>query len=230
MVIPLSDEAGRRHRFPAVMLLILLANVAVFVYQSGLPEAELERFIYRYAMIPYEISRGVDVPPAAGPGLIYLTVFTSMFMHANWLHLGSNMLYLFIFGDNVEDRLGHVRFALFYLVSGLAAALTQVAFIPDARVPNVGASGAIAGVLGAYFVLFPRATVRVLLFLGPFLTTTRVASVIVILFWAITQVLSGIADLAASPLRSSGGVAYWAHVGGFVAGLLLARVFASRRR
>lgn len=230
MVIPISDEAGQRHRFPFVMLLVLIANVAVFAYQSTLPEAELERFVYRYAMIPYEISRGVDLPPPAGPGLVYLTVFTSMFMQANWLHIASNMLYLFIFGDNIEDRFGHARFALFYLLCGLGAALTQVVFIPDTRVPNVGASGAIAGVLGAYLVLFPRATVRVLLLLGPFITTTRVASVFVILFWAVTQLLSGVAELAAEPLRGSGGVAYWAHIGGFVTGFALARVFAGRGR
>jgi membrane associated rhomboid family serine protease len=231
MVIPIADEAGRRHRFPFIMILILLANVAVFIYQISLPERQLEQFVLRYALIPYEVSHGVDLPPPAGPGVVYLTVFTSMFMHANWLHIGSNMLYLLIFGDNVEDRLGHLRFALFYLVCGVAAAMLQVMVIPDTRVPNVGASGAIAGVLGGYLVLFPRAAVRVLLFLGPFITTTRVAALLVILFWAGMQLLSGLAELAAAnPLRETGGVAYWAHIGGFVAGFVLARFFAPGRR
>lgn len=228
MVIPISDHTGGRRRFPWVMVLLLVANVAVFVFQMTLPERELDLFVLQYALIPYEVSRGLDVPPPAGPGSVYLTVFTSMFMQANWLHLGSNMLYLFIFGDNVEDRLGHLRFLLFYLLCGLLAAVVQVTFIPDARVPNVGASGAIAGVLGGYLLLFPRASVRVLLLLGPFITTTRVAAVLVILFWAVIQVLSGLGDLAAGPLREGGGVAYWAHVGGFFSGVLLVGRFARR--
>lgn len=229
-MIPLSDDAGRRRSFPFVMVLLLLANVAAFLYQFSLAAPDFERFVFQYALIPYEISHNVDLPPLAGPGSVYLTIMTAMFMHANWLHVGSNMLYLFIFGDNVEDRMGHLGFLLFYLLSGLGAAALQVILGPDLRVPNVGASGAIAGVLGAYLVLFPHATVRVLLFLGPFITTTRIASVLVLLFWAVIQLVSGLGDLTAGPLRDGGGVAYWAHVGGFATGLVLARAFAGRAR
>lgn len=225
-MIPISDYAGRRRRFPWVMLAILALNVLVFLYEMSLEPRALQGFVSSFGAIPYEIIHRVDLPPA-GPQPIYLTLFTAMFIHAGFLHLASNMLYLWVFGDNVEDQMGHIRFLVFYLLAGLLASATHIALGPDSRLPSVGASGAIAGVLGAYLVLFPRAQVRVLLFLGPFITTTMVSSFLLIGFWALVQMFSGIGSLAVDT-EQTGGVAYWAHIGGFVAGLILVNFFRRR--
>ncbi|HEX2174048.1 MAG TPA: rhomboid family intramembrane serine protease, partial [Dehalococcoidia bacterium] len=158
-MIPIGDDAGRRHTFPIVMIVLLALNLLVFFYELALSVPQRENFFLRAGVIPVELVTGVDrrplslVPPWA-------TIFTSMFIHGDVLHIGSNMLFLFIFGDNVEDRLGHLRFLIFYLLSGVVAALTQVFIDPGSQLPLVGASGAIAGVLGAYLVLFPHAQIR----------------------------------------------------------------------
>jgi membrane associated rhomboid family serine protease len=157
------------------------------------------------------------------PGGDFITVFTSMFMHGGWLHLGGNMLYLWIFGDNVEDRFGHAKFTVFYLLCGIAATLAQVAFSAGSNVPNLGASGAIAGVLGAYLVLFPRGSVRVLMGRG----VVPMPALIVIGLWIVLQFISGIGSITQS--AETGGVAYMAHIGGFVAGLVLTFLFGGRR-
>jgi membrane associated rhomboid family serine protease len=152
-----------------------------------------------------------------------------MFLHGGLLHIASNMLYLFIFGDNVEDKLGHFRFLIFYLVCGVIAGITHIVVNADSPVPSIGASGAIAGVLAAYLRLFPHAQVRTLLFIGPFILVPRIAAAFLILFWFITQFLSGVVSLGATSQETSG-VAVWAHIGGFIGGLILLEILRPRRR
>ena len=227
-MIPIGDSAQPR-RFPLVMLLLVAANTLVFVYELGLgPRVEI--LIQAMGVVPTEFLSGRDDPPRA-PGPIAITLITSMFIHGGFLHLGGNMLYLWIFGDNVEDLLGHGGFLVFYLGSGIAAGLTHIFVNPLSDVPSVGASGAIAGVLGGYLVFFPSASVRTLVFFGPLVTVTRISAVLVIGVWFLTQLLSGLAALEAVTAQTSG-VAFWAHIGGFVVGMvicLVLRPFIGRR-
>ena len=229
-MIPIKDYPGERRTFPWVMLTILLANVLVFVFELGVGnEAALTNLFMAAGVVPAEFTRHVQVGPPPPFGILWLTLLTSMFLHAGLLHIGSNMLYLFIFGDNVEDRLGHARFLIFYLVCGILAGLANIAANADSSLPSIGASGAIAGVLAAYLRLFPHAQVRTLVFIGPFILVPRIAAAFLIVFWFITQFISGITSLGA-PTDTSGGVAVWAHVGGFVAGLLLVQIMRPRSR
>ena len=222
-MIPISDYPPERRSTPIVMPSLVVINVLVFIYELVLGQG-MDRFLLAYGTIPYEISHGVDIPPHI-PIPVYSTLLTSMFLHANLLHIGGNMIFLWVFGDNVEDQIGHVRFLVFYLLCGVIAGLSQVAISPDARVPAVGASGAIAGVLAAYFILFPRAQVRTLLFFGIFFTITRISAVFLIGFWIVLQFILGIVALGSV---DGGGVAYFAHVGGFIAGLALIQIFRRR--
>ena len=178
-------------------------------------------------VVPVEFTRGVLVGPPPPFNMPWITLFTSMFLHGGLLHIASNMLYLFIFGDNVEDRMGHLRFFVFYFVCGVAAGITHIVVNAGSSTPSVGASGAIAGVLAAYLRLFPHAQVRTLLLIGPFILVPRIAGAFLILFWFVTQFISGITTLGAST-DTSGGVAVWAHIGGFIAGLILVQVMAPR--
>jgi membrane associated rhomboid family serine protease len=235
-MLPIGDDDNPNPTFPIVNLVIIAINVVIFLYQLVNPD-----FTNGFAAVPAEITTGRDlvgqfpiplpdgtvaiVDEARGPSPIWITLFTSMFMHGGWTHLGGNMLFLFIFGDNVEKAFGHARYLAFYLVCGLVASLAQVYSGPDSILPSLGASGAIAGVLAAYLVLFPANRVRVLL--GYFVTT--VPAVAMIGLWALIQFFSGFA--ATSLSAQTGGVAYMAHIGGFVAGILLAlllRPFADR--
>ncbi|MPZ15771.1 MAG: rhomboid family intramembrane serine protease [Chloroflexi bacterium] len=209
------------------MVLIVLANIAVFVYELGLTPRQTEIFFQSVGTIPVEIASGVDRFPAA-PGPVYLTLLTSMFVHGGFMHIASNMLYLWVFGDNIEDVFGHLGFLAFYLVTGIAAGLTHVVVNVQSVIPSVGASGAVAGVLGAYMLLFPTASVRTLLFLPPFITVTRIAAAFLIGFWFLTQLVSGIASLDVQTQQTTG-VAFWAHIGGFVAGVVVALVFRPSR-
>jgi membrane associated rhomboid family serine protease len=203
-MLPIGDDNSDRRTFPFVTYALIVINVLVFVLLE-LPQGDnLDAFLTRWGTIPSQI--------VAGNGLI--TLITSMFLHAGWLHIGSNMLFLWIFGDNVEDAFGHVIYLIFYLVCGIAASLAQVLVGPSSTVPGVGASGAIAGVLAGYIVLFGSRPVRVLM--QGILTT--VPSYVMIGLWIVTQLLSGFGALGDT---QSGGVAYWAHIGGFVAGLAL---------
>jgi membrane associated rhomboid family serine protease len=220
-VIPLKDEA-RARRAPIVTVALLMLNILVFVYELSLGP-QLEGFIRAFGTIPLEIVTGRDIGPRAPLGIPYLTLFTSMFLHAGLLHIGSNMLYLWIFGDNVEDAFGHLGFLGFYFVCGIGAHLAQIATNPTATIPSVGASGAIAGVLGAYMVLFPHAQVRTLLFLGPVILLPRVPALLLIGFWFLTQLVAGIGQLGV--VEETGGVAFWAHIGGFVVGVGLTLLF-----
>jgi len=217
MFIPLRDENPTR-RFPFITLLIIGLNTAVFLYQAFSTQG-LEFFVEKMGLIPYEIThfRSLAHIPRLSPGL---TLFTSMFLHGSLFHLLGNMLFLWIFGNNVEDFLGSLRFVFFYLVCGLGAAFTQIVFSPNSRLPMIGASGAVAGVLGAYFILYPGARVLTFVFLFVFIRVVPIPAAYVLGLWFIAQVLN---------VGMGGGVAWFAHIGGFLLGLMLIRVAARRR-
>ncbi len=229
-MIPISDENPSRS-VPVITYVLLTINIMVFIYQISLGD-RVEGFIRSCAFIPAELVSGQDIPPAACVRPTFLTVLTSMFMHGGFLHIGSNMLYLWIFGNNVEDSMGSVRFLIFYLLCGIIAALAQtgitIMFSPDqAGIPNLGASGAIAGVLGGYLLLFPHARVRTLIIFGFFISMTRVPAVVLLGLWFVLQFFQGLGAVGGA---DTGGVAVWAHIGGFVAGLVLIRLFARSER
>src|SRR5437870_10861553 len=217
-MIPLRDE-NPTTLTPVVTVSLIVLNCLVFLYQLSLGPAE-ERFILSYAAVPAEwFLPGTVVGDPAVPSA--LTVLTSMFLHAGFMHLGGNMLYLWIFGNNIEDVMGHGRFVLFYLLCGVAAVFGHAITAPDSTVPMIGASGAIPGVLGAYLLLFPRARVRVLFFFGFFIRTIYVPAAIVLGLWIVLQVFNAAFNLGGE----GGGVAWFAHVGGFRAGLVLIKIF-----
>lgn len=222
-VIPLSDNPGYRRRFPFVNYALILINVAVFVAEQVYGQC----FQFAYSTIPYAITHNAEFAlqgcPYGQPQPVYITLLTSMFLHANLLHIAGNMLYLWIFGDNVEDRLGHFGYLIFYLFCGLVASGAQIYVDPNSQLINLGASGAIAGVLGAYLVFYPGARVRSLIFLGIFITFTTLPAIVVIGLWFVLQLVLGLQSLNPH-LVNSGGVAYFAHIGGFAAGLLIALV------
>ncbi len=223
LVIPLSDNPGPRRRFPFVNYALIIINIAVFVAEviNG------QCFQFAFSTIPYAITHNVDFAlkgcPYGQPQPVYITLLTSMFLHANLLHIAGNMLYLWIFGDNVEDRLGHIGYLIFYFFCGLVASAAQILVDPNSQLINLGASGAIAGVLGAYLVFYPGAKVRSLIFLGIFITFTTLPALVVIGLWFVLQLVSGLESLNPG-MVNSGGVAYFAHVGGFVAGLVIALI------
>jgi rhomboid family protein len=217
-MIPLRDHQPGL-RTPLVVVAIILVNVLVFLYQASLPKPRLDAFIEAYGMVPYEITHGVDVPPA-GPRPIHVTLFTSMFMHGGWLHLAGNMLYLWVFGNNIEDVFGHIGFSIFYFIVGLAASVAQIIVGPASRIPAVGASGAIAGVLGAYLVFFPQAKIDTLMYRR----VVPLPALYVLGLWIVLQFVQGIAALSPEA-AAAGGVAWWAHIGGFLAGVVIAVFF-----
>ncbi len=243
-MIPLGDSVKSR-TFPYVNVTIIAVNVFVFLYEltlsttAAIPRSlpQIDRFFYNWGVVPACVSDTFGFHPSLRTALEVCainhptaSVFYSMFIHGGWLHLFGNMIFLWVFGDNVEDAMGHVRYAIFYLIVGLAATATQVAANQDALVPAIGASGAIAGVLGAYLVLYPRATVTAilpifLLFLFPF----RVPAVLLIGFWFLLQLFNGLSSLTSNVADATGGVAWFAHIGGFIAGLLLVRLFVIGR-
>ncbi|HET8570716.1 MAG TPA: rhomboid family intramembrane serine protease [Candidatus Limnocylindria bacterium] len=223
-MFPLADENEPGYGLAWVNLALIAINVAVFLLlqQAGANDS----FTYGFSAVPFEISHGVDlvgaqggIPQAPGPDPIYFTLISSMFMHGGWLHIGGNMLFLWIFGDNVEHRIGHLTYLVFYLVAGVIAAFAQILVSADSVIPSLGASGAISGVLGAYLVMFPgnRVTVFVFRFL------TQVPAVAAIGIWALLQFVNGLGSVAVS--QETGGVAYMAHIGGFVAGLVAGFLF-----
>jgi membrane associated rhomboid family serine protease len=210
---------------PAIVTLGLIAlNVIAFLVEVAQPsDAAVQSLIQAWGVVPREYSLGRDLPPAI-PLPFWSTLITSMFLHGGWMHLGGNMLYLWIFGDNLEKVMGAFRFLTFYLVCGLAASFAHIAFGGGSNVPAVGASGAISGVLGGYLLLFPRNRVRVLTRAG----ITSVPAILVLGFWIFIQFINGIGSMARTS-ETGGGVAYMAHIGGFVAGLVLVKLMASRR-
>jgi membrane associated rhomboid family serine protease len=220
-MIPIRDTI-RSYNFPVINWSIIILNSLVFLYQLILPPAALQSFIRTFGMVPSHIS-------LANPAS-FATLFTNMFLHGGWFHIISNMWVLYIFGDNVEDRMGSGRYLVFYLLSGLAANLLQLFFSPGSNVPTIGASGAIAGILGGYFLLFPRARVITLILLFIFPWFVEIPAVIFLGFWFVTQLFSGLSSLGTAAGMEMGGIAWWAHVGGFVFGLLLVRIFSRRPR
>ncbi len=222
LFLPLYDDNPTRRR-PVVTIGLIIACVAVFAWQVTLPGREGDIAIFSFGVIPAVLFGIEELPPGVAQVPAWTTIVTSMFMHGGFLHLGGNMLFLWIFGNNVEDSMGRGRFLLFYLLCGTAAALAQSLPDPTSTIPMVGASGAIGGVLGAYILLHPRANVRCLVWIIIFATIINVPAVIVLGFWFAGQVLSGVATPT-----SSGGVAFWAHVGGFVAGMVLIPFFREK--
>ena len=241
-MIPIGDEdTGGQPGIPWVNVAIIALNVIVFLYQLIDPN-----FTNGYSTVPAEITSGKDIigsfllvapdgtsvqiDEAPGPNPIWLTLLTSMFMHGGWLHIGGNMLFLFIFVDNIEKAYGHIKYLIFYLVCGIIAGLAHVLSQPDSIIPSLGASGAISGVMAGYLVLFPTNRVKVILTLGViFLRPFMVPAVVMIGIWALLQFVNGIGSIAVTDQTS--GVAYWAHIGGFIAGAvitLLAKPFLDR--
>jgi membrane associated rhomboid family serine protease len=232
-LFPLRDE-NPTNLFPVLTLLLIAVNVAVWVWvqRAGMSAALLAESVCRYGAIPAEITGrtggaagvqlGPGLPPCEFGGHTFSTVLTNMFLHGGWLHLITNMWFLWIFGNNIEDSMGHLRYLVFYLLCGAAAIAAQVISSPGSLVPTVGASGAISGVMGAYLVFYPHVRVYTLFVFIIFFRIIPVAAWVILLLWFGLQVLSGYA----TPVREGGGgVAFWAHVGGFVAGAVLARIF-----
>ena len=210
-MFPIGDDDSARRTAPLVTYALIALNVLVFFLELNGGEP----FIEQWSVVPRRLTQN--------PGGDFITIFTSMFMHGGWLHLAGNMLYLWIFGDNVEDRFGHAKFTLFYLLCGIAATVAQVAVSAGSNTPNLGASGAIAGVLGAYLILFPRGNVKVLM--GR--SVMPMPALVVIGLWIVLQFINGVGSITQS--AETGGVAYMAHIGGFVAGLVLTFLFGGRR-
>ena len=220
-MIPLRDD-NPTVLWPVVTIALIVANTAVFFYELSLEPRLLETFIYQMGMVPASIIQA-HIPGTGG----YFTVLTSMFLHGGWMHIIGNMLYLWIFGNNIEDSMGHFRFVIFYLVTGLAAAAAHLALNPASTIPTIGASGAVSGVLGAYLVLFPHARVQTLITLGFFIRIVYLPAWVLLIFWIGLQLL----NQALIPREASaGGVAYAAHIGGFVAGIALIFLFRKYRR
>lgn len=221
-MVPLRDDNPTQIT-PYVTYGLIAANILVFLYELSLTPEQLEQFFRVWAVVPAQLSAGFagNAPVSGLPE--WITLFSSQFLHGGFLHIAGNMLFLWIFGNNVEDRLGHVKYVIFYLLCGALAALTQWFFSPYSQIPSLGASGAIAGVMGAYILRYPQAKVLTLVPLGFFLTTFRIPAVFFLGWWFIQQALYGIAGLNAPTNigMEGGGVAYWAHAGGFVFGAIL---------
>jgi membrane associated rhomboid family serine protease len=221
-MFPVGDDRVPGGPLPLVTLTLVTLSVLAFLFELSQPSGALQSFIQAWGVVPQEYRLGRDIAPAI-PLPFWSTLITSMFLHGGWMHLGGNMLYLWIFGDNLEKVMGHARFLLFYLVCGIAAGLAHILFSGASNVPTVGASGAISGVLGGYLVLFPRNQVRVLTRGG----IVAMPAIAVLGFWIVIQLINGIGSLGVR--TEDGGVAYMAHIGGFVAGLVLAKLLAARR-
>ncbi len=218
-MIPIRDQIPTR-RVPVITYLLIAANIIVFILQ-WLAGPNQEAMVYQFALIPAQVTSGLDAGDIAD-------MFSSMFMHAGLLHLGGNMLYLWIFGDNVEDNMGAVKYLVFYLLGGAVAAVTHVITNPGSQVPTVGASGAIAAVLGAYLVLYPQSRVLTFIPLGYFMRLTLVPAALVLGLWFVLQLFSGVMSLGVT--EDVGGTAFWAHIGGFVFGVVMAKVFGAQPR
>ena len=223
-MIPLRDDQPR-FSTPVVNYFVIALNLLIFFGEASLADASLKSLLFQFGLVPSHVIGVLTGARHLNPLVVLVPFVTSMFLHGSWLHVGGNMLFLWIFGDNVEDYLGHFKYLGFYLLSGFAAAATQVALTPHSHVPTVGASGAIAGVLGAYFILYPRA--RVLIWFPP-IFFFHLPSWIMLGYWFAIQFLSGTVSSLSYAGNSDGGIAFWAHVGGFVAGVVMIKVFSER--
>lgn len=214
-MIPLRDSQPSRN-FPVVTVWIILVNVVVFLFEWSLEPFSRNHFVGIYGMVPSHFAP--------------VTLVTSMFLHGGWMHLIGNMWFLWIYGDNIEDLLGRVKFFGFYLACGVAAALCHLLFNFDSRIPTVGASGAIAGVMGAYMLMYPHARITTLLPIIVFFTTVELPAWFILVYWFVIQIFSGVGELAAATGVEQGGVAWFAHIGGFLVGALLIKVLPTRER
>lgn len=240
-MLPISDSDLQRRSFPYVNISIIVICTLVFLYELFV--ADQDSFFYQFGLVPIELTQGIDLeficgntiywdtPPGFSSALCddihtssgnWTTMFSSMFMHGDIMHFAGNMLFLWVFGDNVEDNFGHFRYLLFYLAAGIAASWFQIATDTESVIPTIGASGAIAGVLGAYLLLFPLSRVSTLVIFF-FITVIRIPAYVLLGFWFILQFIPGMAELGAS--SQSGGVAYWAHIGGFIVGVAVVAVY-----
>jgi len=217
-MFPLYDTA-RSRTFPIVNLTLIVVNILAFLYEIQMGSNTLDRFISTWGLVPAHLM--------ADPINTWNTIYSSMFLHGGWFHIINNMWVLFIFGDNVEARMGKVKYLIFYLMSGTAAGLLQTYILPNSQVPMIGASGAIAGVLGAYLVLFPRSRVASLVPIFFIFTIIEIPAFIYLIFWFVSQLYSGWLSIQGA---SGSGIAWWAHIGGFTFGLIMSFFFASRRR
>lgn len=220
-MIPLKDDLPTRN-FPVVTVTLIAINILVFFYEVSLGPGT-EGLIFAYGAIPFRLMQGIETGRPTLP--VVISLFTSMFLHGGLMHVGGNMLYLWIFGNNIEDVMGHARFLFFYLICGIAAVYSHAFIDPTSRVPMIGASGAVSGVLGAYVLLFPHAKVLTLVPIGFFIQIIRVPAVIVLGLWIVVQFLNGLLTS-----NQMGGVAWFAHIGGFFAGMVLIHLFRKRRR
>ena len=239
-MFPISDSDLITRRRPFVNVTIILLCAAVFIYELAIGDSERLIFFYRYGLIPNEVAHGINYDllitypgtytDIATPIPNWATIFTSMFIHGDWLHFAFNMLFLWVFGDNIEDRFGHFRYLLFYLAAGAAAAGLQIAIDTTSEVPVIGASGAIAGVLGAYLLLYPFSRIRTAMLILIFPFFVRIPAVLLLGVWFLLQFFNGIGSLA--PSMEAEGIAYWAHIGGFLFGIAVAAAYklATRQR
>jgi membrane associated rhomboid family serine protease len=217
-MFPLYDENPSK-TFPFITISLIIINIGIFIKELSLG-SNLHQFIQQYALIPFNITNGYG----------YITLITSMFIHGGFFHVLGNMLYLWIFGNNIEDTLGHSKFVLFYILSGLGGALGQIIVSPNSQIPIIGASGAVAGVLAAYLILFPTARIATLVPIFLFLQVIRLPAIIVIGFWIVIQFLNGIAVINGQAAGASGGVAWFAHIGGFLMGTILILILPKKRK
>ena len=223
-MLPIKDDQPR-YSIPSVTWFLIGLNLVIFFFEASMPARSLNGLIHQFGVVPSHFAALLAGSPDYPLPAVVLPFFTSMFLHGSWMHVIGNMWFLFIFGDNVEDYMGHFKYLVFYILTGLLAMATQVVINLHSRVPAVGASGAIAGVLGAYFVLYPRA--RVLTWF--FVFVLWVPAWIILGYWFALQFLSGTATVLSTQGQDIGGVAFWAHIGGFISGALLVKVFGERR-
>lgn len=216
-MFPLYDTV-RSHKFPFINLLLIAANAFAFYFELQMNSSALESFIFEWGLIPVNF--------ISDPSNQWITILSSMFLHGGWFHIISNMWVLFIFGDNIEARMGGFRYLFFYLLSGAAAGLLQTYILPSSQVPMIGASGAIAGVLGAYLILYPGSRVASLVPIFIIFTIVEIPAFIFLVFWFISQLYSGLFAIQGG---TSGGIAWWAHIGGFLFGMLMVSLFASKK-
>lgn len=219
-MVPLNDE-NPTSTTPVVTYLLIAANILIFIRQILLTPPQLNSFFQLYALVPEQLSASLEGIPVNQPVPEILTLVTSQFLHASFTHIGFNMLFLWIFGNNIEDKLGHVKYIIFYLSCGILAALSQWIVSPASSIPSLGASGAIAGVMGAYILKFPQARILTLIPLGFFFYAVRIPAVFFLGFWFVQQALNGLLTLNLPAGMETGGVAYWAHAGGFFFGAIL---------
>ncbi len=228
-MIPIRDDTPR-YSTPYVTYFLIALNVLVFLFEVSLDRQSLAIFLNQFGVVPARFTGVLPVQSHAAQGFSLVTIFSSMFLHASWLHLISNMWVLWIFGYAIENHLGHSLYLVFYFLSGIAASLAHILFNASSTVPSVGASGAIAGVLGAYFLLFPSARVLTIVPIIFFFSFIWLPAWIVLGYWFVAQFLSGAATSIMSSHQTGGGIAFWAHVGGFMAGIVMIKLFPSRTR